>query len=330
MAELFLDVFYMLYLASLYREDEKLCKFAARTYWGTGIAGGIYALVTYPLAVMYSLNLGTTLSHRLRGFNNEGGSYGTYLISVCLLAVVMYRLKWLSRGQFYCGMALLLVCMIGSQSKAAFLAVSLLGMLVLILGLKGWKRWALSVATCIFVVLLASFINLASQIDAYMKASATYQTYSKLKSEDGNYVMGRVSGAVLAPRMIAAHPWLGIGWGNYPLVRDDPQYRRGTAFSIGSTDSPSLGPVDYIVELGFPLWLYMTWIAIKPVYLLRRHGADIWLIGLAMMQPLSNWFGAHLNLTYPWVVVGLALGMGFRKENRPAGEFKLASAGMKI
>ena len=330
MAELFLDVFYMLYLASLYREDEKICRFAARTYFWTGIVGGIYALVTYPLSVMYDLELGTSLSHRLRGFNNEGGSYGTYLISVCLLAIAMYRRKWLSRGKFYCGMALLIVCMIGSQSKAAFLAVALLGMLLLMMGLKGWKRLTLSVATCVFVVILASFINLASQINVYVKASASYQTYSKLRSEDGNYVMGRVSGAVLAPRMIEAHPFLGIGWGNYPLVRDDPQYRRGTAFSLASIDSPSLGPIDYIVELGFPLWVYMTWIAIKPVYLLRRHGSNIWLIGLAMMQPLSNWFGAHLNLTYPWVVVGLALGMGFLKKDQTPGETALVSAGIKI
>ncbi len=34
---------------------------------------------------------------------------------------------------------------------------------------------------------------------------------------------------------------------------------------------------------------------------------------MAAMQIFANWFGAHLNLTYQWVVVGLALGMGFAK-----------------
>jgi hypothetical protein len=66
------------------------------------------------------------------------------------------------------------------------------------------------------------------------------------------------------------------------------------------------------VELGLPLWLYMTYIALKPVYFLRRRRADPWLMSLAMMQPVANWFGAHLNITYPWVAVGLALGMGFK------------------
>jgi hypothetical protein len=228
----------------------------------------------------------------------------------------MYRLNWISKRQLYLSMTLFLVCLVGSQSKAAFFVVAMLVMIGLIWTLKGWRLWVLFTGTCTVFVLLAIVIDLKDKIDIYAQGSAAYQEYSLLKANDGNYVMGRVSGAVLAPRMITAHPWLGIGWGNYPLVRDDPQYRQGTAFSIAAVDSPSLGPIDYIVELGFPLWIYMTWISLRPVSLLRRQGADVWLLSMAIMQPLSNWFGAHLNITYPWVVVGLALGMGFSKIHR--------------
>ena len=38
---------------------------------------------------------------------------------------------------------------------------------------------------------------------------------------------GRLGGAVLVPRMIADHPWTGIGLGNYPLMRNDPHYLQG-------------------------------------------------------------------------------------------------------
>jgi hypothetical protein len=167
--------------------------------------------------------------------------------------------------------------------------------------------------------MLAVLLNVPAQIAIYERGSEIYQKVSNLRSDDANFVMGRISGAVLAPRMIAAHPLLGIGWGNYPLVRDDPQYRRGTAFMMSDLDSPSLGPIDYIVELGFPLWIYMTWVSIKPIYLLRLNRADPWILCLAAMQPISNWFGAHLNITYPWVAVGLALGFGFSKraDKRP-------------
>jgi O-antigen ligase len=271
-------------------------------------------VVTFPLNYFFDIDLGVVgPSHRMRAFNNEGGSYGTYLITVCALTLAMHRQGWISRKQLLWSMALLLVCMAGSQSKAAFFAVAVLGVVYLLMELRGWKRWIVITGMCSLFAVLASLLNIPAQIAVYEQASATYQKVSNLRSQDANIVMGRVSGAVLAPRMIAAHPLQGIGWGNYPLVRDDPQYRHGTAFSLGDLDSPSLGPIDYIVELGFPLWIYLTWVSIKPIYLLRLNKADPWILCLAAMQPISNWFGAHLNITYPWVALGLALGLGFRK-----------------
>ncbi len=330
MAELFLDVFYMLYLADLYREDEKLCQLATKTYFWVGIAGAIYGLVSFPLNLLYDWQIGTYGNlHRIRGFNNEAGSYGTYQISVCLLAVCMYQRNWLSRRQFYWGMGLFIVTLLGSQSKAAFIAAPLLAIVGLIIGLRGWKRLVLLTSVGLVAAVISIAADLAAKIDVYRVASASYQRLSLTKAQDGNYVMGRVSGAVLAPRMIAAHPLLGLGWGNYPLVRDDPDYRQGTAFALYATDSPSLGPIDYIVELGFPLWFYLTWISLRPAILLRRHGVSIWMVSLALMQPLSNWFGAHLNITYPWVVVGLALGMGFRREAEGT-EYSLDRSGQMI
>ena len=318
MAELFLDVFYMLYLASLYREDERLCRLGARTYFWMGILGGIYAVLCFPLNLMFQWQLGTYSDlHRLRGFNNEAGSYGTYLISVGLLTMAMRQRGWLSLNEFRWGLSLFVVCLLGSQSKAAMIAVAILGVVNVLLVMNGWKRFALIGGAVAGLLITVSFLNLQDQINAYIQGAAKYQSLSAFRSEDGNFVMGRVSGVVLSPKMIAAHPILGIGWGNYPLVRDDPEYRRGTAFSLGSTDSPSLGPIDYIVELGFPLFFYLTWAELKPLYLLWRHRADIWILNLGVMQILANWFGAHLNLTYPWVVVGLGLGMGFMKQYEP-------------
>lgn len=314
MIELFLDAFFMLYLASLYREDSKLCTFGAKVYYWIGVIGSIYAIASFPLNYFWKLDLGTYGEfHRMRAFNNEGGSYGTYLVTVCVLTMIMYRRKVIGLKQAIWSMALFLICMAGSQSKAAFFAVAVIGVLYLLWALKGWKRWSVIAITCTGFGVLAVLLNVPAQIALYERGSQMYQQMSNLRADDGNFVMGRISGAVLAPRMIAAHPLAGIGWGNYPLVRDDPQYRRGTAFTLSDLDSPSLGPIDYIVELGFPLWIYMMWVLIKPIYLLRLNGADAWILCLAAMQPISNWFGAHLNITYPWIAAGLALGFGFSK-----------------
>jgi O-Antigen ligase len=315
--ELFLDVFYMLYLANLYREDEKICIFGAKTYYWAGIAGCVYSFATYPLNVLYGLSLGTYGDiHRLRGFNNEGGSFGLYLVSVCLLAFMMYRRNWLSKRQFQFGMAILIAGIIGSQSKSAFSAMALLGLIVLMWFYHGWKRWTLIAGMLAGLVAVGSILNFQALIDTYIRGSETYQEMSNLRPDDGNYVMGRVAGAVLAPRMIAARPLLGIGWGNYPLVRDDRNYRQGTAFTMNSTDAPGLGIVDYIVELGIPLWVYLTWIELKPVFMLRRRGADLYLVSLALVMPVSNWAGSHLNLVHLWIVLAFALGLGYQTRSR--------------
>lgn len=315
MAELFLDALYMLYLASLFREKGDLCIFGAKVYYWTGIAGGIYSVATYPLNYLMGSQLGTYgASHRLRGFDNEGGPYGTYLVTVCALAFAMYRRGWLTRRQFSWGIAFLLACLAGSQSKAAFFVAGVLGFLYVLWIWKGWRRLAVIATAGAGVGLLALLLNIPGQVEVYNRAISTYQQLSNLRSEDGNFVMGRVAGAVLAPRMIRAHPFTGIGWGNYPLVRDDPDYRQGTAFAISPTDAPGLGVIDYIVDLGFPLCFYLLWVISKPAYLLRRRSADPTLVALAATHPVVVLFGAHLNLIYPWAVVALALGMGFARQ----------------
>jgi hypothetical protein len=326
MAELFLDVFYMLYLASLYREDERLCRFGARTYYWMGVIGGIYAVVSFPINYVTDLQIGAYGDlHRLRGFDNEGGPYGNYLIGIILLTVAMWRRGWLSKLEFQMGIVLFSLCLIGSQSKAAIFAIALLVTINFLFLAKSAQRLALIGVLTVGLVAVAAVIDLPGKINIYVEGAAQYQNLSMLRSADANLVMGRIAGAVLSPRMIAAHPWLGIGWGNYPLVRDDPQYRRGTAFSLSASDAPSLGPIDYLVDLGFPLFFYLTWAEFKPLYLLWKHRVDIWIVNMAAMQILANWFGAHLNLTYQWVIVGLALGMGFAK-TRPAGAPKPAIA----
>jgi len=304
----------MLYFASLYRDDKKLCLFGMKTYFWVGIAGCLYSLATLPLNILFNLQLGTYTTQRFRGFDNEGGSFGLYIVSVWLLAIAMHRHKWLSRRQFYFGMTILLIGTVGSQSKSAFFAIALWGALELMWKVGGWKRWALVGGMSLTLIAIGGILDFQRQINVYIEGSRKYQELSNLRSYDGNIVMGRIAGSVLAPRMIAAHPLLGIGLGNYPLVRDDPQYRRGTAFAINATDAPGLGLIDYIVDLGIPLWLYLTWVELKPVFMLRRHGADAWLVSLALMLPISNWVGAHLNLTHPWVVLGFALGVGFEKK----------------
>ena len=318
MVELFLDAFYMLYLAAIFRDDEALCRFGIKTYFWTGIAGCLYCFATLPLNVLFEAQLGSyTVSHRFRGFNNEGGGFGVYLLSVIVLAGYMRHRGWLTRAQFWLAEAVLVVGFIGSQSKSGYVGLVMLWLISSASFLRGPSRWVLAAAVVAALAVLLSITNISEQFDQYRVGAQQYRELSNLKQGDANFVMGRTAGVVIAPRMIRARPLLGVGWGNYPLVRDDYEYRQGTAFIMGDLDAPSLGIIDYIVELGIPLWLYLTWIELKPVFMLHRKRADPWLVALALILPISNWAGAHLNLMHPWIVVAFALGLAYPRPNPP-------------
>jgi hypothetical protein len=311
LGELALDVFFMLYLANRYRMDGRLCRFAAWTYYLVGVAGCIYSIVSIPL------HLGGVYNGiRMRGFNNEGGSYGTYVMTIIFMAMAMRSEGWISRRLAIFSQILFFINLLGSQSKASLFEVFVFIILTPALRLRGSKLIWATAASVLVVVSLWFALDVNSKLVQYSAAINEYRRVSVLRPKDYNYVVGRVAGLFLAPTMIKTHPWIGIGLGNYPIVRDDPQYRRGTPVIEPPLDSPSLGPIDYIVDLGFPLFLYFTWVELAPAVALVRRREKAGIVCLMLMQPVANWFGAHLNLTFPWVGAAIALGIAYGRQQR--------------
>jgi hypothetical protein len=309
--ELFLDVFFMLYLAEAYRHDERLRRFAALTYYWVGIAGAIYALVS-EVALFANVKLGgADKNFRAVGFNNEGGPYGVYLLTVIFMVTVLRSQHWIGRRAAIASYILFGVSLAGSQSKSALFEVVALCVLIPALRLRGRKLAITIVAVCMAFAVVYVALDIPAMYQKYKNLADQYQAISVQRPNDNNFVAGRISGLFIAPKMIAAHPLAGIGLGNYPILRDDPAYRQGTPIVALSLDSPSMGPIDYLVDLGLPLFLYFTWVEIAPAFILVRLRKNSGLICLALMQPVSNWFGAHLNLTYPWLAASIALGIAY-------------------
>jgi hypothetical protein len=307
--ELFLDVFFMLLMASQMRDNPRLRRMGAMTYYLVGIAGALYAVgsLLLWLPTHHQVLAGAGENGRLTGFNNEGGSYGTYLLTVVFLTMVMRSEGWLSRRTAILSYILFAVTLMGTWSKAAMFEIAVFLLLAPVLRLRGLRLVLVTVATAAMIGFVFIAIDVPQLLSQYTDAIENYERLSVLRPNDANYTAGRVSGLYLAPKMIAEHPLVGIGLGNYPIVRDDPKYRHGTPLVHLTLDSPSLGPVDYMVDLGIPLFLYFTWVEIAPAIGFVRRNAGFGLTCLLFMQPVSNWFGAHLNLTYPWVAAAIAL-----------------------
>ncbi len=316
--ELAASVAAMLYMAQLFARSVDKMRFTMKVYFGTGVASGIYSLVSLPLNLLLGTELFGAYSnlHRLRGFYNEGGPYGLYALSVIMVGLALYRLGWQAKRTYRWTLPLMSVVLLLSFSKAAYSALIML-FLVNALSARSSRQRAIifGVGVTAFVA-LSVFVDVPAAYQAYRRTAAQYERLSHFHKGDENFVFGRVAGAFIVPRMIAAHPLTGVGWGNYGVLRNAPEYR-GSAVFVSFADDPGLGMFGLAAELGLPLVAFLLLCLLFPYFFLRYLHAPVWLTNLALLQPLVHLFGAQLNVTYPWVVSGFALSLGlYLREHR--------------
>jgi hypothetical protein len=285
-----------------------------RIYFWTGVASGIFSLISVPLAIagipVPLIPLGAYSDvHRLRGFYNEGGPYGLYVLSVLMVGYALDRMGWLPRRKVRLALGLMCLVFVMCYSKAGMMAVLSVLALNGLLASSVRRRVAI---LCLGVIVLAGFgqiVNLPAALQRYQETAAQYEALSHYHREDPNFVYGRVAGAYIVPRMIHQHPLAGVGWGNYGLVRNAPEYR-GAAVFTQDADDPGLGMFGLAAELGLPLTAFLLSLMLVPFIFLRRLRAPTWMANLALLQPIVHLYGAQLNLTYPWIMSAFALGLG--------------------
>jgi hypothetical protein len=308
LVELFASVSIMLYLAEIFREDPKKAVFTMRVYFWAGIASAIYSILSFPLSFI-GITLGTySDSHRMRGFYNEGGPYGLYLISVFLVGLTLYSQNWVKRKFFLLSSFVLSIAFMGCQSKAAICAVLLMLLVNGLLVKSIAQRMTLVASLVVFIAIIYPVVDIGAAFRLYQRDRQAYELASHRHVEDGNFVYGRLAGAFVVPKMINAHPYVGVGLGNYGLVRNAPEYR-GAAVFVKNNDIPGLGILGLAAELGLPLTIYLLACLLLPYFYLRKMKMPLYLTNLALLQPMVHLFGGQLNLTYPWIVTAFSLGM---------------------
>lgn len=309
--ELVASVAAMLYMAQLFRKDLVKARFAMRVYFWTGFASGVYSLLSLPIDLAGIGQWGAYSNlHRLRGFYNEGGPYGLYVISVLLVGIALDQLRWEPRVRVRWALGTMAIVFFLSGSKAALLAALTVIAVNGIFAQSMARRLTIAAAGLAVLLIIPHFVDLRGALRQYQLNAAAYERLSHLHPKDGNFVYGRVAGAFLVPRMIAAHPLTGIGWGNYGILRNAPEYR-GAAVFVEDADDPGLGIFGLAAETGLPLLAFLIGILFLPFFYLRALRAPAYLTNLALLQPIVHLFGAQLNLTYPWVATAFALGVAY-------------------
>ena len=276
---------------------------AMTLYAGAAVISASWALIS-GVGFFYDIELPGAYALeglRLRGFFVEGGPFGVYLAGAIVLQCVRrFVFRSVPLISFVIQTAILIIALLGAQSKAAILLLLLLGAYMLYL--KG--NVGIVVLAPLLVVPLLASSNLYEGLNGYFQTFTGFDRAVRLRPDDPSLVMGRIMGAILLPRMVEQHPFIGIGIGNYSLMRNDPEILRGLP-TTAQWDLPGLGLLGYVAELGIPLTLFALWLYSAPM----RHSRTkiFWLGGCAAYPVLAAIFGVQLNFAYPWIMSGIVL-----------------------
>jgi hypothetical protein len=294
------------WLTVVLSRDRGHLEMAMNLYWRTGILSALYAVISYAALRYGHVNLlgaYLTTAFRARGFFNEGGPFGLYIVTVFMVGILQRYLTGKPMGWVSC--LTLAAALLLSRSKAAFFAVALL-FLFSVLAAASFRRrlTALVLATSI----LASFamlIHINRLIQGYIDSYQNLESRVAVLGNDSNLVLGRIAGAYIVPRMIAAHPITGIGIGNYPLMRNDPRYLGELPSIRYLEDQPGLGIVGYAAELGIPVTLLLVGLLLAPYRICKKSARILGIV--ALTQFTCHLLGAQLTFFYPWFVTACAL-----------------------
>jgi hypothetical protein len=162
----------------------------------------------------------------------------------------------------------------------------------------------------------AVWMNLGDSLLGYATSIQNVELNADMVGNDPNIVLGRIAALYIVPRMIAAHPVTGIGIGNYPLVRNDPDYLGQLPAITDLEDQPGLGIPGIAAEFGIPATLWLLVLLFRP-YWQGRKKASILVIS-ALFQPLAHAVGVQLTFFYPWFVSACALAASIGEERQTA------------
>ncbi len=241
---------------------------------------------------------------RLAGFYAEGGPMGLLFAFVYILFDHFMAGKT-TRGII--GRLLLLVLVVVcAQSKAGMVLIVIWYLTKLsgiFLSSEKTRKLLIFVVPIAIVVFVVVFLKISEN---YVRSYNEVKAFSDATSEsvDVNSQLGRISGAIIAPNMLQSHPILGIGLGNYPLLRNATEFRQVLPKAPPDVwDTHGLGGlVDIMVDGGavfFIAFLYIMFLVYKRI---KKHLLFFLPLVVCFLGPFVC--GVQLHFLYPWFALG--------------------------
>ncbi len=260
---------------------------------------------TYDNLIVYDTSEGEMV-YRLSGFYVEGGPFGLFCAFLFTLCIAFY--KKLQLNIWYLIICLILVLL--ASSKAGYLMLALT--VFVFVGLKIKHIFKSNIAKIgLFMVLGIATICVSGVImDTYIAGMDDVEQRTALFSPgevDPNFMLGRISATVIVPNMLKTQWLQGIGWGNYPLLRNNPQYRTFMPeVPVSMWDATGFGGMlDMIIEAGVILFLIYLFLYFRIARLINKHFEQSGYMILAYVGPLL--LGVAIYFSYTWFLLGIVL-----------------------
>lgn len=267
---------------------------------------------SYLLIFLYLLNyLGIdwiSVSHegafflRLKGFYVEGGPLG-----LMYSMLIVFNIMFIGKKKYA---LIFLVILILSQSKAgacclcAYLAIHWISSFRKSRYFLRFKYILIPISVVFFLIV---FVFISKMYAQKIVNTQVLQAYVNNNPEDYSVTAGRVSATFVLYEMFIKNPIIGIGMGNYPLLRNLDEYR--SFFPVISIFDASGygGIIDVINQFGL-LGLILWGLILKKIYYLTSN----WKI--VFLSQLPFFFGVQITFFYPWLLIGIILN-GFQIQN---------------
>jgi tyrosine-protein kinase Etk/Wzc len=307
--ELTLVVFYALYAAELMRRDARLRDYGMKAYMWSGVVSGWLTFLGYFIYGFLKVSVTTNgAEHRGQGGFPEGGPWGMYLLTVAIVARMLWVRGKLTKTQGLVITLTLAGSFLSAKSKSAVIC-ALVMLLINIFLSNNVRQKVVSLVGLGLVAGASWFVfDVPTLWHIATKLQQSAELIVRINPVDPNLAYGRVAGSVVVPRMIKAHPITGIGFGNYPVMRNDPVYL-GIMLPDRYYDLPGVGLLAVAGELGLPVLTLLYGLMLYTVWRARRTRAHRLVFTLALCQPLVHIFGAQITLLYPWLASGIALSL---------------------
>ncbi|WP_157812217.1 hypothetical protein [Polaribacter sp. ALD11] len=243
---------------------------------------------------------------RLKGWYVEGGPYGL-MVSFTFILTFFYKNKYHILSRFF----LVFVVFFLARSKAGIILI-ITWYILIYYKIAYYKLRELNIVVIIIGGLLVSLV-IVKLGDGYINDIVNVKREMKERPRDVNLVMGRIAGLFIFPKMVSENPVFGIGLGNYPIMRNNPQYLGFIPRSpTGKTDAHGYGGlVQLLVDGGLVILILFLFIIYKLFIKLKNRGEDdekYLLIFLFFFV-----FGVQIYFLYPWILLGVLMSLSIKK-----------------